>query len=121
MTDDFDIDVLPSGSTPWLGDAESTQPIDLYPYRLVARDSVDRVLQEFLRDGSTFVGRGLPFISRIYHDNEYDCPHIVLRLRFPIKEPTLATITGVRTEMEVLSREVASLYDSKVALSIVLD
>lgn len=76
--------------------------------------AVDRF---FLNREASFLCRGLPYIDRVFYDLDLGCPHMWMKLKVPIQEPSKATIEGVRDELEILAIKVQMYFNEGVAVS----
>lgn len=103
-----------------LGDEESTEPID--EGFSVSVGYLDRLVRHFCStEATSFLERGQPYVSRIYQDYRLGCPHVIIKLRAPFKDPSKATVKGVREELEALSNRCLPYFEGGVAISAYLD
>lgn len=71
----------------------------------------------FLNREASFLCRGMPYIDRVFYDQDLECPHIWMKLKVPVPDPSKATIEGVRAELEILAVKVQMYFDEGVAIS----
>jgi len=88
----------------------------------VPPSAVEKLFEQFFKAmAGSFLSRGLPYIDRVDYDKTIRRPHIYIKLQVRFKEPTQATLEGVREELEVLAALLGQFFEQGVAISALLD
>lgn len=78
---------------------------------------IETKVERFFHMSDSFLGRGLPYIDRIFYDRTLNLPHVWLVLKVPISDPSEATLQGVRDELQTLSSVIKNHFKRGVVIS----